>query len=90
MSACSSGRDALVGRAEVGFAAVALVLGLISIAFGDTPFGQLLLLAFVSTMLRTWAVQLLDLVGRGDAGHQSRGDRYSRRTGGHSARTGGE
>jgi hypothetical protein len=77
----------LVGRAEVGFAAAALVLGLMSIAFGETPFGQLLLLAFVSTMLLTWAVQLLDHVGRGDPGNNLHGDRYSRRAGSRSART---
>ena len=53
----------VIGRLEIGFALVTLALGIIATAFATTTFGQLLLGAFVTGILLTWGVQLLDHAG---------------------------
>jgi hypothetical protein len=52
-----------LGRAEIGFAAVTLVLGAVTLVFATTALGQLLLGALVTGILLTWGIQLLDHAG---------------------------
>jgi hypothetical protein len=52
-----------LGRAEIGFAAVTLLLGAVTLVFATTVLGQLLLGAFVTGILLTWGIQLLDHAG---------------------------
>jgi hypothetical protein len=53
----------LIGRVEVGLGGAALALGVVTVFLGDTPFGQLLLGAFITMVLLAWGTQLLDHAG---------------------------
>lgn len=52
-----------LGRAEIAFAAVTLLLGAVTMVFATSAFGQLLLGALVTGILLTWGIQLLDHAG---------------------------
>ena len=53
----------VVGRSELGLAAVTTALGVLTMVFGATSWGQSLLGAFVTGILLTWVTQLLDHAG---------------------------
>ena len=56
-------RATVLGRVEVGLALLSLALGVSTMALGATAAGQLLLGAFVTGIVVTWGVQLLDHAG---------------------------
>jgi hypothetical protein len=65
----------VMGRVEIGLALAMLALGVVAMVFAATASGQLLLGAFVTAIMMTWGVQLLDHAGwwAGPSGHRPTG-----------------
>lgn len=51
------------GRAEIGLASVSLLLGMAALVLSETAAADLLLAAFMASILVVWLVEILDHVG---------------------------
>lgn len=51
------------GLAEIGLASVSLLLGMAALVLSETAAGDLLLAAFMTSILIVWLVEILDHVG---------------------------